>query len=422
MMNLSNNAAEDFSASGDHSSRSVDRPPRQRQTTPDSVVGMCIVGEEEGDSSSNSNADEDIKTVSISSTPSPSSWGQQQQQQNDLASPNLLNILTVESKEQYQVKPNYLHSSVLMQNLPPPPDSKDQGVSERCRRRTCEWMYDICDYFKLNREVVGIALFYVDRYFTITFEGSDSDSDSQQKVPVTRRQFQLVALTGLYIAVKLHGESRQENPTYRPTTTSLERSDSTSSCSSQQQQWNRLKFSLSVCSSISRNQFTTAEIEECERKVFGTLDWHLNPIISSGNIIDLLLIHLPTMDGGDDSIALFVYDCAKYLAELSISVPALCLVYKPSIVAYSAILYAMDTLITTKSSSSSDVCFTTHDRQEYERLVCQVSSQHFHREKENVSSAMKILQKICPNLSELFTPPLVAPKSPTSVRASITLS
>jgi len=409
-------AAEDFSASGDQSSRSVDRPPRQRQITPDSVVGMSI---EEEDDSSSSNADEDIKMTSISSTSS--AWGQQQQQQHDLASPSLLNILTVESKEQYEVTPNYLHSSVLMQNLPPPTDSKDQGVSERCRRRTCEWMYDICDYFKLNREVVGIALFYVDRYFTITFEGS-SDDDSQQKVPVTRRQFQLVALTGLYIAVKLHGESRQENPTYRPTTTSLERSDSTSSCSSQQQQWNRLKFSLSVCSSISRNQFTTAEIEECERKVFGTLDWYLSPIVSSGNIIDLLLLHLPTMDGGDDSIALFVYDCAKYLAELSISVPALCLVYKPSIVAYSAILYAMDTLATTKSSSS-DVSFTTHDRQEYERLVHQVSSQHFHREKENVSSAMKILQKICPNLSELFTPPLlVAPTSPTSIRANLTLS
>ena len=411
MMTLSNVAVEEVSfASGDQSSRSVDRPPRQRQITPDSVLLGMSIEEEEGDSSSN--ADEDIKMASISSA---SSWGQQQ---HNLASPNLLNILSVESKEQYEVKPNYLHSSVLMQNLPPPSDSKDQGVSERCRRRTCEWMYDICDYFKLNREVVGIALFYVDRYFTITFEGSDS----QQKVPVTRRQFQLVALTGLYIAVKLHGESRHENPTYRPATT-LERSDSTSSdCSSQQQQWNRLKFSLSTCASISRNQFTSDEIEDCERKVFGTLDWHLNPIISSGNIIDMLLIYIPTMEGGDDSIALFVYDCAKYLAELSISVPALCLVYKPSIVAYSAILYAMDTLITTKSSSS-DVCFTAYNRQEYERLVQQVSGQHFYREKENVSSAMKILQKICPNLSELFTPPLlVAPTSPTSVRAAVTLS
>ena len=408
MVNLSN-AAEDFSASGDQSSRSVDRPPRQRQITPDSVVGMSIE-EEEGDSSSRSNAD--IKMASISS--SSSSWGQQQQQ-HDLASPSLLNILSVENKEQYEVKPNYLHSSVLM-HLPPPTDSKDQGVSERCRRRTCEWMYDICDYFKLNREVVGIALFYVDRYFTITFEGSDDNDSQQQQVPVTRRQFQLVALTGLYIAVKLHGEGRQENPTYRPSTTKLERSDSASSDCSSQQQWNRLKFSLSVCASISRNQFTTDEIEECERKVFGTLDWHLNPIIPSGNIIDLLLLHLPTMEGGDDSIALFVYDCAKYLAELSISVPALCLVYKPSIVAYSAILYAMDTLATTKSSSS-DVCFTTHDRQEYERLVHQVSSQHFHKEKENVSSAMKVLQKICPNLSELFTPPLLV--APTS---AVTLS
>lgn len=368
--------------------------------TPDSVVGTNIL-------LAGSRSDSEVRKSQInihSSTPTPTPAPQQHR---DVISPQLLNIFKTESAEQYQVTPNYLHSSVL---IPAPKDSGDQGVSERCRRRTCEWMYDICDYFQLNREVVGIALFYVDRFFTLTFEGVSGQA------PVTRRQFQLVALTGLYIAVKLHGESRQENQAGRKSLGSPGQLDNP-------QPWNRLKFSLVICASISRNQFTLCEIEECERKMLGTLDWHVNPIVSSGTIVDSLLAYLPSpnigraVEGGiDESLALFVYDSSKYLAELSVSVPALTLVYKPSVVAYASILYALDTL--DAKSSPSDTCFSVQSRQEYERIILQVSSPHYDREKMNVESAKKILQAICPNLDELFPPPTLMPKSPNAVNTS----
>lgn len=372
-----------------------------------------------------------------------------------MASHRLLSMLRAESADRYQVKPNYLHSSVLIH--PSPPESKDHGVSERCRRRTCEWMYDICDYFSLQREVVGIALFYVDRYFTITFEGGASSGTSasgaddeacRKKVPVTRRQFQLVALTGLYIAVKLHGESRQpaqdclaasvrQSPVQQgsvgggsTSATSPSFRHQASSSAATVQPWNRLKFSLAVCASISRNQFTPREIEDCERQVLRTLDWHVNPVVPSGSIIDSLLLYLPatmgrpSLDGSvhDEAVTLFVYDCAKYLAELSVSVPALSLVYKPSVIAYSSILYALDVLTakdkkaSPRSGSGSGSCFTDSSRREYERLIQRVSSHHFDAHRENVERSKKILQAICPNLGELFTPPSSAvPDSPTSV-------
>jgi len=369
--------------------------------TPDSVVGANILLD-----GSSSGGGANAHKANMPSSPATTSL----EHHDLLISPQLLNILKTESAEQYQVTPNYLHSSVM---IPSPQDSKDQGVSERCRRRTCEWMYDICDYFQLNRQVVGISLFYVDRYFTISFEGGASGG----QVPVTRRQFQLVALTGLYIAVKLHGESREENRTCGQESLGSPKQPNNDS----QQPWNRLKFSLAICASISRNQFTTREIEECERKMLSTLDWHVNPIVSSGIVIDSLLIYLPstmsarTIDGRhtDESLALFVYDCAKYLTELSVSVPALSLVYKPSVVAYSSILYALDTF-TAKCCS----CFTAQSRQEYEKIILQVSSHHFDREKVNVQGAKKILQAICPNLSELFPLPSTTPKSPITVKLS----
>lgn len=390
-----------YSADADNygSTRSL-RCSKGQPVTPDSVVGTNILLTGSRSDSEVRKSHVNIHSSTPTSTPTP-------QQQHDLTSPQLLNIFKTESAEQYQVTPNYLHSSVLISTAK---DSGDQGVSERCRRRTCEWMYDICDYFQLNREVVGIALFYVDRFFTLTFEGVSG------QVAVTRRQFQLVALTGLYIAVKLHGESRQETQAGRQSSGSPGQNDNP-------QPWNRLKFSLVICASISRNQFTQCEIEECERKMLGTLDWHVNPIVSSGTIIDSLLVYLPSPiisdaveRGIDESLTIFVYDSSKYLAELSVSVPALSLVYKPSVVAYASILYALETLAA--KSSPSDTCFFVQSLQEYERIILQVSSHHFDREKMKVESAKKILQAVCPNLSELFPPPTLMPKSPDAVNTS----
>ena len=128
--------------------------------TPDSVLGTNIMldgngsiggGEDRASDDANGTQKSTIST-SPPSLPSSSSSSSQEDDASDLSSPRLLNILKTESAEQYEVTPNYLHSSVLMNKLPSPSvDSKDQGVSERCRRRTCEWMYDICDYFQLNR-------------------------------------------------------------------------------------------------------------------------------------------------------------------------------------------------------------------------------------------------------------------------------
>lgn len=381
--------------------------------TPDSVVGTNILSELDASRCSRDGDDDQVSGHDIIMGDTPSSPPSTHlSSKYDLPCKQLLNMLSTESAEKYQVSPNYLHSSVLISSAPK--ESKDQGVSERCRRRTCEWMYDICDYFQLNREVVGIALFYVDRYFTLTFEG---DPTTGRQVPVTRRQFQLVALTGLYIAVKLHGEGRQDTnfavsrqlgSPCQPSADDIQHS----------QPWNRLKFSVAICASISRNQFTLLEIEECERCMLHKLDWHVNPIVPSGTLIDSLLIHLP-QDCNDESLSLYVYDCAKYAAELSVSVPALSLVYKPSVVAYASILYAIDTLIAngSKSTPMDDMPrLTAQHRQEYEKTVVRISHQHFAHEGSNVEGAKKTLQAICPNLSELF--PLPSSKAPATATST----
>lgn len=299
----------------------------------------------------------------------------------------LRSLISHEASPHYQLSPDYLHSSVLIAS-----SEKEQGVSERCRRRTCEWMYDICDFFHLNREVVAIALFYVDRYCTLT---SFPNAGCNEQVPITRKQFQLVALTGLYVAIKTHGALRNQGK------------------DSNNVQWSRVKFNVNICASISRHQFTAQTIEKCEQTMLRTLDWHVNPVVPSGVVVDTLISYLPSgdTDGGSRSatgVARYVYDCSKYLAELSVSVPALSMVYKPSVIAYASIIYALDIYGTKR--------FSVQRRSHYEATLQKASCQHFEIETENIKSARAILQVICPNLSELFSLPSNEPASPNSVK------
>jgi hypothetical protein len=268
-------------------------------------------------------------------------------------------------------------------------------------------MYELCDYFQLQREVVGIALFYVDRYFTITF--------NQGENPVAKREFQLIGLTALYIAIKTHGQSRQMVDDSNGGTTAGE-------------MFNKLKFSLHICASTSREQFSARQIEECECLMLNTLGWRLNPIVPSGCVIELLVVFLPCAmmgsssgDGGGDmkhhgqSVQNFVYDCATYLTELAVSVAALSLVYKPSVIAYASVLAAMDILLWDKSSSLSSGV-TKDTLIGYDALLNQASCRHFDMNKDDVGKAKEILTVMAPNVDVLFPSPFAEPMSPTSVK------
>jgi len=314
-------------------------------------------------------------------------------------SPQLVNCFRLESSADYQVTPDYLHSSALPFNS----ENSETLVGERCRRKTCEWMYDICDFFLLNREVVGVSLYYVDRYFTIKFDG---------RVPISRKEFQLVALTSLYLAIKTHGEARNDL------------ADTTA------QPWNRLVFSLETCASISRKSFGVPEIKACELSILTSLNWHINPVVPSGIVVDYLVSYLPQVLQGSiadnrssslaesdaECIKFHVYDCAKYLAELSVSVPALCLVYRPSIVSYASILVAFDTLRTPPASISS------RQRLEFEEVAGQVSAGYYDRRKEDIEGASKILRTICPTLIELFPTPTLSSRCASNSNEALLLS
>ncbi|KAL3759162.1 hypothetical protein ACHAWU_002043 [Discostella pseudostelligera] len=87
------------------------------------------------------------------------------------------------------------------------------------RKRIASWMFDVVDHFQYDRNVVSIALWYIDRYvghLLVEEErnqrragGSGTESVSQ---PIKRRHFQLIAVTSLYLAIKVHGELKENDP------------------------------------------------------------------------------------------------------------------------------------------------------------------------------------------------------------------
>jgi len=94
------------------------------------------------------------------------------------------------------------------------------------RKRIASWMYDVVDHFQYDRNVVSIALRYIDQYVShLLVENSKSlrrsdsgigasrgSSSSSSAQPIKRRHFQLIAVTSLYLAIKVHGELMENDP------------------------------------------------------------------------------------------------------------------------------------------------------------------------------------------------------------------
>lgn len=276
--------------------------------------------------------------------------------ENKVASPKnqsdelLLALLHHESLRCYQLNSDYLYSN-------------DRIVTERCRRRICEWMYGICDYLALNRDIVAIATFYVDRYFTLAYSAD---------TPITTRLHQLVALTSLFIAIKTHGELKHRDDDNQ----------------------DRVDFNISFCAHLSRNQFTPKEIEECEQSLLYALDWHVNPVVPSC-VIDALINYLPPSLRAESTYdaTLYVYECSKHLSELIVSIPAMSIDHKPSVLAFASIMYAIE-----KCDSDLHPSFL---QSEFQDTVQDATCDYFQTEKEKIEYVVDVLRVTCPDLNGL---------------------
>mmetsp|Transcript_23015 Transcript_23015/g.25377 ORF Transcript_23015/g.25377 Transcript_23015/m.25377 type:complete len:414 (+) Transcript_23015:62-1303(+) len=201
-------------------------------------------------------------------------------------------------------------------------------VNENWRQKICEWSFNVVDHFKFDREVVSIALNYLDRVAAIKSQESSrisisSLSPSEEKGRGEKRlhEFRLTATACLYIAIKVHGEVDSFD---RP----------------------RRKVRIQSFTELSRGLFTEEMIEAKELEILQILKWNLNPPTTARFAVSLLqlvpawTIYKKPLVNLNAVTALC--EMARFLSELAVCVSTFTFDYKPSEVAFACILCAFN--------------------------------------------------------------------------------
>jgi Cyclin, N-terminal domain len=222
-------------------------------------------------------------------------------------------VMLSQEAEGYALPSNYIAKASMS-----PLNSKER-VSESWRRKLCEWCYEVVDHFTYDREVVSFALSYLDRAAARKSELTDD--------PLPKRDYQRLAVTSLYMAIKLHGETDEKDGPRR-------------------------KLGIKVFVELSRGFFDRDAIEATERSILQSLKWRINPPTCLRFLVSFFRL-CPKWVSQDDcgskrtshaSVVAAIYDVSRYLTELSECVSYFAFRSKPSTVAYASILCAMEAL------------------------------------------------------------------------------
>jgi hypothetical protein len=174
---------------------------------------------------------------------------------------------------------------------------RSDPIDETCRAKMTEWCFHVVDCTNLRRETVSIAMGYLDRFLC-------SSSPRAEQARRDRKEYQLAAMTSLYIAVKI----------YEP-----------------------LEMDAGLVSRLSRGLHSAAEITALEHEMLVALGWRMcDP--SPHQICNYLLELLP-----DEAINVkpTLYDFCHFQAELATGDYA----YVPlrrSVVAVASVLNALE--------------------------------------------------------------------------------
>lgn len=189
-----------------------------------------------------------------------------------------------------------------------------RGATESFRLQICQWYFQVSDCFDFDRGVVSVALNYLDRAVT---------QNQETHKFTTNRELQLVAVTALYLATKLHGET--ESPPQ-----------------GRGRKYERKKLTIQAFVVLSKHHFTTSAIEAMELELLSILKWQLNP--TDARVYVACMLEL--MPERQTYLAQWraIFDVARYIAELSLGEVDLVFSTRPSVVACASILCAINSL------------------------------------------------------------------------------
>ena len=155
----------------------------------------------------------------------------------------------------------------------------------------------VVDRYNIEREAISFGMSYFDRYV--------------MKFPnecTTKEVCQLIAVTSLYLAVKVHDMKRSGT--------------------------------IEFFSQLSHDRFSTKDIEAMEQKILVGLGWYMNPATPQSfvyHFVQLLAAILP--ESAQSSLS-HIYEVANYIAEVSLLRSSISHV-KASILAFASFIIAI---------------------------------------------------------------------------------
>ncbi|KAL7530567.1 hypothetical protein ACHAXR_005127 [Thalassiosira sp. AJA248-18] len=179
----------------------------------------------------------------------------------------------------------------------------------------CQWCHQLTDICKLSRHAVSRSMDYLDRFIASSSSSStttNSPRAQQHALLLTdKREYQLAAMTCLYISIKLHEP---------------------------------LAMNVSLLAEISAGCYTPQEILDMESCILQSLGWRVNgPTCQEFLSLYLSMLH-PEEYGYELNTLASLLDVGTFQLELAVGDYDLSLKCKPSLVALAALLNSLEGL------------------------------------------------------------------------------
>lgn len=202
------------------------------------------------------------------------------------------------------------------------------------RGQICEWCYSVVDHFELDREVVSLAMDYFDRKVMLTA------LDSTENGSMCSKDYQLVAMTCLFVASKAHADRVL------------------GSCEEARRQMVHLDSFVE----LSRGQFTSQDLINAENSLLTSLDWRVNPVTPMSFVSYMLSVFHSSIEiklPHWDLVLNVLHESSRYLTELAVCLPEMTELktlsstatesvvrksFPPSYIAFASILISMKML------------------------------------------------------------------------------
>ncbi|KAL7529833.1 hypothetical protein ACHAWF_003128 [Thalassiosira exigua] len=174
-------------------------------------------------------------------------------------------------------------------------------IDRDSRAKMVEWSMQVSDFCKFQRETVAMSMGYVDRFL-------GTSSPRARRALGDKKEFQLVAMTALYISVKL----------FEP-----------------------VAMDAGLLAEISHGCYEEEEILEMEEEILRALSWRMNGPTAHAFVEHILALLPPPAYGRDRTTASTLRDFSRFQAEIAVADYDLSL-NKPSIVALAAVLNSIE--------------------------------------------------------------------------------